>query len=469
MGEDEVIEAVVEILRRELTELSDSEMSKCLSIWRDFSSKREVGRSRKPETWAAAVYYLFMDQSQVSCDRVTLEEAAERFGVSKSSVQRRQREILELMTVGFLEGRYSPGESSKRMAETGHPDEPSAVPERLTEEVEKDLYDQFDAVRSDLFRFAIEEFRDEVPDAEEEFEETRRPRQTDVAFADWFTLDRESSRGETPLETYLRERADIVPSEVLDWVRLWGETEDALYSVREVDAETGKLTLANPMTGEFREAVDYSAAAKLEPGLMIVTRLFPWPDTLHLSGDLEVFSVGLVPVSARDVIEETGIDPWEVPLTPLIIIPANLERVRLMKEGLSETVAFMTALEKIGPAAVKLEAGDESQFLPILDRYSQVIRMSLDRFGLDIDPSEQIDEFNKPLPKDKAKSWSEIGQRLSKSLERPEFIATGALSLLLAKARALEGERELRQEDFQWAEDRILENRALLDDVIKSL
>ncbi|KXA96058.1 hypothetical protein AKJ37_06130 [candidate division MSBL1 archaeon SCGC-AAA259I09] len=173
-----------------------------------------------------------MDQSQASRDRFTLEETAERFGVSKSSVQRGQREILELMTVGFLDGRYSPGESSKRLAETGRPDEPPAVPEHLAEEVEKEGYDQFDAVRSDLFKFAIEEFKDEVPDAEEEFEETRRPRQTDAAFADWFTLDRESSRGETPLETYLRERADIVPSEVLDWVSLWGETEDALYSER---------------------------------------------------------------------------------------------------------------------------------------------------------------------------------------------------------------------------------------------
>ncbi|KXA96059.1 hypothetical protein AKJ37_06135 [candidate division MSBL1 archaeon SCGC-AAA259I09] len=243
----------------------------------------------------------------------------------------------------------------------------------------------------------------------------------------------------------------------------WGETEDALYSVREVDAGTGELTLANPMTDEFREVIDYSASAKLEPEMMIVTRLFPWPDALHLSGDLEVFSVGLVPVSARDVIEETGIDPWEVPLPPLIIIPANLERVRLMKEGLSETVAFMAALEKIAPAAVNLEAGDESQFLPILDRYSQAIRMSLNRFGLDVNPSEQIDEFNEPLTKEKAKSWSEMGKRLSKSLERTEFIATGALSLLLAKARALKGEREIRREDFQWAEGRILKNRALLD------
>ncbi|KXA90780.1 hypothetical protein AKJ64_05230 [candidate division MSBL1 archaeon SCGC-AAA259E17] len=170
--------------------------------------------------------------------------------------------------------------------------------------VEEELYDEFDAVRRDLFDFATQRFGGELPDAEEEFDERRRPRKTHAAFMDWFTLDRESSRGETPLEAYLRERADDVPSEVLDWVKQWGETSDRLYSVREVDAGAGELSLADPIAGRFQEAVDYSGATKLEPGLMVVTRLFPWPDAPHLSGDLEVFSVGLVPVSARDLLEE---------------------------------------------------------------------------------------------------------------------------------------------------------------------
>lgn len=483
LTEEDVVEAVVEVLEEELTEFSDSEVDRCLNIWRDFSRRREVGGSRKPETWAAAVYYIFMDSSPESYERVSQEEAAERFGVSKGSVQAKQREILELLAVDFLDGRYSPEQSSGQLTEMMPPigedyprgkiwngDGSPGDRERLPEEAGKELQKQFDAVRSDLFEFAIEEFGHEVPDAKEEFEESRPPRRTDSAFADWFTLDRESSRGETPLETYLREREGDFPSEVLDWVSLWAETEDQLYSVREVDAGTGELTLASLMTGESQEAVDYSAAAKLEPGLMIVTRLFPWPDSYHLSGDLEVFSIGLVPISARSVIEETGVGPWEVELSPLLIIPANFERVKLVKEeGLSETRAFMMALEKIAPAMVSLEAGDEDQILTLLDRYSRTIRTSLDRFGLDIDPSEWIDEFNKPLTKSEARRWNEMARKLSEHLEETEFTVAGSLSLLLVKARALEEEREIRREDFQWTEDRILENRGLLKDITESL
>lgn len=478
MLEDEV----VEILEGELAEFSDREMEKCVRVWRDFVDWGEVGGSRKPETWAAAVYYLFVGQSRVSRDRVTQEEAAERFGVSKSSVQRKQGEILEVVSVGFLNGRYSVGESSEDRAEPGRSPfvDPlqvegwdgagsSGVGERFTGGVEGGLYDQFDAVRSDLFEFVIEEFSGEVPVAVEEFEGIRRPRETDAAFADWFTLDRESWRGETPLKTYLRERADDVPSEVLDWVSLWGGTEDRLYMVSEVNPGEGELILVDQLAGKSHKAVDYSASAELEPGLMIVTRLFPWHDSLHLSGDLEVFSIGLVPISARGVMEETGVDPWEVELTPLIIIPANLERVKLMKEGLSETVGFMAALEKIAPAALNLEAGDPTQFLSVLDRYSQAVRMSLNRFDLDIDFAERLNEFDKPLTRDVVECWSEMGRRLSEYLERKEFITLGGLSLLLAKTRALEEGREVRRKDFRWVENRILKNMNLLEDVVKSL
>ncbi|KXB01012.1 hypothetical protein AKJ41_03090 [candidate division MSBL1 archaeon SCGC-AAA259O05] len=187
-----------------------------------------------------------------------------------------------------------------------------------------------------------------------------------------------------------------------------------MSSVRGGNVGAGELTLADPITGEFREAVDYSGATKLETGLMIVTRLFPWPDAFHLFGDLEVFSVGLVPISAQDLLEETGVDPEKVVLIPLIIMPVNLERARLMREGLSETVAFMTALEKIAPVTVNLEVDDESQFLSALDRYSRAIRTSLDWFGLDINISERIDEFNEPLPRDGAKRWAE-GEKGSRS------------------------------------------------------
>ncbi|KXA93155.1 hypothetical protein AKJ65_06610, partial [candidate division MSBL1 archaeon SCGC-AAA259E19] len=108
MKEEEVIEEVEEALRQELGELQEQEIDKCLRIWRDFVEERDVANTRKPETWAAAVYYIFSDISFWLWGKVTQREAGERFGVSENTVQAKQKEIRDQLQIGFIDGRYTP-------------------------------------------------------------------------------------------------------------------------------------------------------------------------------------------------------------------------------------------------------------------------------------------------------------------------------------------------------------------------
>ncbi|KXA96275.1 hypothetical protein AKJ37_05635 [candidate division MSBL1 archaeon SCGC-AAA259I09] len=484
MTEEEVVEAVVEILKRELTELSEPEMNKCLRIWRDFSRRRKVGSARKPETWAAAVYYIFADISPGLYARISQREASERFGVSEGTVQAKQGEIRDLLRIGFMDERYTPERAIAQFLEGMSPEVRDCLKESLgfeaepptpdwlpPEEVDAELYEEFLAIRNGLFEFALEEFGDEVEEAREKFEELDPQRPTNAGFVDWFNLDRESSRGEVPVKLFAREIAGVLPDEALRWVQKWAETEDRMYSVVEVDPESGEMILGDPLTDEFYRVVDYHASKNLEEGKIIVTRLFPWPDAYHMSGDATILSGSLVPISMEFEVDGIEVDPSEVDLmTPLSILLTLFEKARLGEEDeLSEIERLKRSLKEVARAVTRLAAGDDSGVRSLLKRYSLAIRMSLERFDLNIDPPERIGEFNEPLSNDIIKEWHDRAETLSDSLKETELGVANALSIFLAKAVALEGDREIRAEDLRQVSHQLVGREKLLKDIFKSI
>ena len=75
----------------------------CLKLWNDVAATIDVSRTRKPQTWAAAVYYTIM----VVCgSHVSRSEVAAIFGVSYHSVSTKHHQILSALNVKYLDGRY---------------------------------------------------------------------------------------------------------------------------------------------------------------------------------------------------------------------------------------------------------------------------------------------------------------------------------------------------------------------------
>lgn len=77
----------------------------CLQLWRDFAAQVDVRRTRKPETWAAALAYTF---DRLHFGGLTQEEAAAWFGVSAITVSQKFRQMAEMLDLVLLDPRYLP-------------------------------------------------------------------------------------------------------------------------------------------------------------------------------------------------------------------------------------------------------------------------------------------------------------------------------------------------------------------------
>ncbi|KXB06694.1 hypothetical protein AKJ52_01810 [candidate division MSBL1 archaeon SCGC-AAA382C18] len=481
MKEEKVIGEVGEALRQELGELQEQEIDKCLRIWRDFVEERDVANTRKPETWAAAVYYIFSDISFWLSGKVTQREAGERFGVSENTVQAKQKEIRNQLQIGFIDERYTPDraiEKFKKEMPRGIEDfladtsgiEPSTGRESQSP-ADDEVYERFLTVREDLFDYAMEKFEDEIEDAAKRFEELDPLRSTNAGFVDWFVFDRESSEGTTPAELYVQEKGDSLPQEISDYIRRWTETEDLPYFVEKTKPETGEIILTEPETGKLYRVTDYSGSEQLEEERIIVTRLFAWFDGFHLSGDLSVFPEGIQPFSVEIDLEGVDVDPSEIDLmTPLSTCLICLERARLGKKNeLTDDEALEKAMKNLAPALAELAAGDKEQALSHLERYSPLIQRSLDRLNLTVEPRNRIDDLNEPLTDDLMGEWHHQASKLSDLFEDREHIVGNGLVVLLAKARAVEEGRNVQPGDLQWSSDRLIEDKNFLEKIADTI
>lgn len=83
----------------------------CLQLWRDFARTTDIGRTRKPETWAAALLYTW-DRLQVG--QWSQEDVADLFKISAISVSKKYRDIAHALDLKLMDVRYLP--EATRMA-----------------------------------------------------------------------------------------------------------------------------------------------------------------------------------------------------------------------------------------------------------------------------------------------------------------------------------------------------------------
>jgi tetratricopeptide (TPR) repeat protein len=75
-----------------------------VEMWHDFSQETDLGRTKKPETWAAALFYV---TSLLRYDGYTQEEVADMFDVSAITVSKKYREIANTLDVKLFDDRYT--------------------------------------------------------------------------------------------------------------------------------------------------------------------------------------------------------------------------------------------------------------------------------------------------------------------------------------------------------------------------
>jgi len=117
----EVIEAVEDTFKDEIRgALQGAALDHALRLWRDFAAEVDVSRTRKPETWAAALMYTV---ARLQLGDMTQEETAEWFGVSAITVSQKYRQIAETLGLTLLDARYVP-DAQRAAARRRYPSAP---------------------------------------------------------------------------------------------------------------------------------------------------------------------------------------------------------------------------------------------------------------------------------------------------------------------------------------------------------
>jgi tetratricopeptide (TPR) repeat protein len=103
----EVVEAVEDCLR-DVTHrfLKGPLLDAGLAVWHDFTDETDVSRTKKPETWAAALLYT-IDRIQMGTS-VSQNDAADLFDVSSQSVGTKYRQIAETLDLMMADPDYLP-------------------------------------------------------------------------------------------------------------------------------------------------------------------------------------------------------------------------------------------------------------------------------------------------------------------------------------------------------------------------
>jgi tetratricopeptide (TPR) repeat protein len=109
-----VVETVEDSLR-EVTHrfLEGPLLDTALDIWHDFTDETDVSRTKKPETWAAALLYT-IDRLQMG-SAFSQDEAADLFDVSAQSVGTKYRQIAETLDLTMADPEYLPDGLQRRI------------------------------------------------------------------------------------------------------------------------------------------------------------------------------------------------------------------------------------------------------------------------------------------------------------------------------------------------------------------
>lgn len=96
---------VERLVEEALTEkiIVKSYLDSCIKMWRDFAALTDVTRTRKPNTWAAAILY---SMECITGEMTSQEEAAHVFDVSSVSVSIKYRQIDDTLGLTWLDNRY---------------------------------------------------------------------------------------------------------------------------------------------------------------------------------------------------------------------------------------------------------------------------------------------------------------------------------------------------------------------------
>jgi tetratricopeptide (TPR) repeat protein len=77
----------------------------CLKLWRDFAARTDLGKTRKPMTWVAALVYTY---DQMCISDFSQAKVAETFGVSPLTLSQKYRQIAGELQLKVLDKRYIP-------------------------------------------------------------------------------------------------------------------------------------------------------------------------------------------------------------------------------------------------------------------------------------------------------------------------------------------------------------------------
>jgi len=101
-AQQQTVDDVERVFREEVSLKGDG-LDRCFRLWHDFTDQVDVSRTRKPETWAAALAYTY---DCLHFGGVTQEDAAEWFGVSAITVSQKYRQIAETLNLKLFDPRY---------------------------------------------------------------------------------------------------------------------------------------------------------------------------------------------------------------------------------------------------------------------------------------------------------------------------------------------------------------------------
>lgn len=287
----QVVEAV-EASLRDVTHrfLEGPLLDVALDVWHDFTDETDVSRTKKPETWAAALLYT-IDRLQMG-NNLSQEDAADLFDVSAQSAGTKYRRIAETLGLTMADPDYLPdGLRHQIQREVGRlPDEISLletpqgtywhVPFGYREDdafqsAQDLVYDGWDAL-----------WEGEVDRAAECFEEAVEP---DDLLADAYNGLAEVAARRDDLETaedHFRRAYELaretLGTEAPDAFHWWGQLETRPY----MRAREG-LAWMYWKTGRYDEAIDeYQALLRRNPSDNQGVRYVLAP-LYQLAGDLD--------------------------------------------------------------------------------------------------------------------------------------------------------------------------------------
>jgi len=85
--------------------LQGAALDGCLALWREFAAQIDLGRTRKPQAWAAALIYTY---ERMRLGGYSQGDVAHTFGVSSITVSQKYRQMTTALNLVLLDARYVP-------------------------------------------------------------------------------------------------------------------------------------------------------------------------------------------------------------------------------------------------------------------------------------------------------------------------------------------------------------------------